>query len=61
MAEQEFYRVWNVIGKGRDGSPKYNGFIELAALSPKEAVKIAEKEEWKHRESPDAIIVDFEV
>lgn len=61
MTGQKFYRVWNVIGKDRDGSPKYNGFIKLTASSPKEAVKIAEKEEWEHRESSDAIIVGFEV
>ena len=59
--EQKFYRVWNVIGKDWDGAPKYNGFTEIAASSPEKAVKIVEKEESGHRESPDAIIVGFEV
>lgn len=60
-AEQKFYRVWNIVGSNRGGSPKYNGFTEVAATSPREAVMVAENAEREHKTSSDAIIVSFEV
>lgn len=61
LAEQKFYRVWNIVKKNQDGSSKYNGFTEIAATSPRKAVIIAENAEREHKTSSDAIIVGFEV
>lgn len=58
---KKYYRVWSIIGKDCDGFPKYNGFTEFEASSPKEAARIARKEEWEHRTSSDAVIIGFEV
>lgn len=41
MTEKKFYRVWNVVGKNQDGSSKYDGFTEIEAQSPEDAVRIA--------------------
>lgn len=59
LAEQKFYRVWNIVGKNQDGSPEYNGFTEIAATSPRKAVIVAENTE--HKTSFDAAIIGFMV
>lgn len=59
LAEQKFYRVWNIVGKNQDGSLKYNGFTEIAATSPRKAVIVAENTE--HETSFDAVIIGFMV
>lgn len=59
LAEQNFYRVWNIVGKNQDGSPEYNGFTEIAATSPRKAAIVAENTE--HETSFDAAIIGFMV
>ena len=43
----KFYRIWNIIEKNQDGSSKYNGFAEVEAQSPEDAVRIAGDENWE--------------
>lgn len=61
LAEQKFYRVWNVVEKNQDGSLKYNGFTEIAATSPRKAVIAVENAERKHGTRSDATIIGYEV
>ena len=63
LAEQKFYRVWNVVEKNQDGSSKYNGFTEIAATSPTKAVMVVEnaEQEQEHGTRSDAIIIGYEV
>lgn len=53
---KKFYRVWRVAGEYQDGSPKYNGFTELAASSPEEAMRMVGNEDWEDGISYDAIM-----
>ena len=61
LAEQKFYRVWNIVEKNEDGSAKYNGFTEIAATSPIKAVMVVENAGRKHETRPDAIVIGYEV
>ena len=61
LAEQKFYRVWNVVEKNQDGSSKYNGFTEITATSPRKAVMAVENAERKHGTCSDAIVIGYEV
>lgn len=61
LAEQKFYRVWNIVEKNQDGSSKYNGFTEVAATSPYKAVMVVENTKRKHGTCSDAIIIGYEV
>lgn len=56
----KIYRVWRIVGE-TNGDPKYDGFTELEASSPEEAVKVIEDEDWKTRTDSDAIVMKYAV